>query len=538
MRMVKTMKIDKKNIIVLSVLAFMVVVFAAVTTTLVINGNLAIRTNNEDFNNNVIFTKAETENGEVSISDDGKTITYNSNTLKNLGQIENLDFTVTNKSRQYDAEASIECIFSDDNNIMNKYLDIEINPTHFDLEATESKDGRLSLELIRSYIGDQATVELKCTINVEAIERDSLSDPYTEPEKENFLMARVNGDKIWKHTANIKSITFENKMSADKEATITYDMSLNQDKSIMAYLVPNAEDSTKYDVYIEADGKIMAPENSSNYFSGFGKMETIENIDYLDTSNVTDMSFMFAGSSGLKSLDLSSFNTSKVTNMMQMFVSCANLTTLNLKGFDTKNITTMSQMFAYCGNLTNLDLSSFDTSNVTDMSLMFYNCYKLPSIDISSFDTSNVTNMSLMFYNCNSLVNLNLSNFNTSKVANMSNMFYNMQNLTNLDISSFDTSGATNISRMFMNCSALTNLDLSKFNTNKVTDISSIFYGCTSLIDLDISGFDITNVQSGSDAFRGINASVVIKINNATVKGWAVGTSGNKLTDANFTIIP
>jgi len=349
MWMVKTMKIDKKNIIVLSVLAFMVVVFAAVTTTLVINGNLAIRTNNEDFNNNVIFTKAETENGEVSISDDGKTITYNSNTLKNLGQIENLDFTVTNKSRQYDAEASIECIFSDDNNIMNKYLDIEINPTHFDLEATESKDGRLSLELIRSYIGDQATVELKCTINVEAIERDSLSDPYTEPEKENFLMARVNGDKIWKHTANIKSITFENKMSADKEATITYDMSLNQDKSIMAYLVPNAEDSTKYDVYIEADGKIMAPENSSNYFSGFGKMETIENIDYLDTSNVTDMSLMFYNCYKLPSIDISSFDTSNVTNMSLMFYGCRVLNTIIYgDNFIYANAANVEYMFSGC----------------------------------------------------------------------------------------------------------------------------------------------------------------------------------------------
>ncbi|MBR3339541.1 MAG: BspA family leucine-rich repeat surface protein [Lachnospiraceae bacterium] len=39
----------------------------------------------------------------------------------------------------------------------------------------------------------------------------------------------------------------------------------------------------------------------------------------------------------LKNLDLNSFNTSNVTDMSFMFYECENLTNLNLSGFDTSN---------------------------------------------------------------------------------------------------------------------------------------------------------------------------------------------------------
>lgn len=76
------------------------------------------------------------------------------------------------------------------------------------------------------------------------------------------------------------------------------------------------------------------------------------------------------------------------------------LEALDLSGSDTSNITDMSYMFANCEALTTLDLSSFDTSNVTNMSYMFYNCYSLTTLDLSSFDTSKVTNTEGLFYGC------------------------------------------------------------------------------------------------------------------------------------------
>ena len=163
-----------------------------------------------------------------------------------------------------------------------------------------------------------------------------------------------------------------------------------------------------------------------------------------------------------------------------------NGTSLDLSSFDTSNVTNMSYMFYYCQNLTSLDVSNFDTSNVTDMSGMFNDCRNLTSLDVSSFNTTNVTSMSRMFYNCTNLTSLDLSNFNTSNVTTMSYMFYYCQNLTSLDVSNFNTSNVWTIDNMFNNCTKLTSLDLSNWNVANITrsyDTSSAFRNCTALID-------------------------------------------------------
>jgi len=55
-----------------------------------------------------------------------------------------------------------------------------------------------------------------------------------------------------------------------------------------------------------------------------------------------------------------------------------------LSSFDTSNVTNMSYMFEGCTGLTNLDLSSFDTSKVTNMGSMFYNMTNLKTIYVST----------------------------------------------------------------------------------------------------------------------------------------------------------
>ena len=130
------------------------------------------------------------------------------------------------------------------------------------------------------------------------------------------------------------------------------------------------------------------------------------------------------------------------------FYLADNLTTLDLSNFDTSQVTDMSYMFDDADNLTTLDLSNFDTSKVTNMDHMFSNTYNLTTLDLSNFNTSKVTNMDSMFFT-SGLTSLNLSSFNTSKVTDMSYMFYDMRNLTSLDLSNFDTSKVTNMNSMF-----------------------------------------------------------------------------------------
>ena len=146
---------------------------------------------------------------------------------------------------------------------------------------------------------------------------------------------------------------------------------------------------------VAAPGTVL-PSNSSQLFNNFVALESID-LQNADTSNVTDMCYMFRGCSSLSSLDLSSFNTSNVTEMNYMFYYCEELKSLELSNFNTTNVTDMEYMFSGCKALTSLDLSSFNTSNVTNMISMFDNCLALTSLDLSNFDTSNVEAMYRMF---------------------------------------------------------------------------------------------------------------------------------------------
>ena len=142
-----------------------------------------------------------------------------------------------------------------------------------------------------------------------------------------------------------------------------------------------------------------------------------------DTSNITDMSYMFQNCIDLTSLDLSGWNTSNVTDMSYMFAYCSSLAYLNLSGWDTSKVTSMNSMFNGYNSLTSLTLSNFDTSNVTDMGSMFSNCIDLTSLDLSGWDTSKITSMSGMFNDCSGLTFLKLSGWNVSNVTNMNDMF-------------------------------------------------------------------------------------------------------------------
>ena len=69
-------------------------------------------------------------------------------------------------------------------------------------------------------------------------------------------------------------------------------------------------------------------------------------------------------------------------------------------GFNTSNVTDMSYMFSQCFSLTSLDVSIFNTSNVTNMAAMFGSCHSLSNLELSNFNTSDVTNMCQMFWGC------------------------------------------------------------------------------------------------------------------------------------------
>ena len=276
----------------------------------------------------------------------------------------------------------------------------------------------------------------------------------------------------------------------------------DSDYEIKLWLDPTSK--TAY--YYTEPEKVYLNEDSSKMFNRESLEQKIENILELDlsnfdTSNVTDMSYMFYGMSNLTTLDLSNFDTSKVTDMHSMFFDMANLTTLNLSNFDTSKVTDMQSMFYCMSNLTSLDLSNFDTSKVTDMQSMFYGMANLTTLNLSNFDTSQVTDMNCMFSGLDDLITLNLSSFDTSQVTNMANMFDEMYNLTTLNLSNFNTSNVTYMGEMFRKTTNLTTLNLSSFNTSQVTNMQEMFDGMLNLTTLDLSNFDTSKVTDMSNMF-------------------------------------
>ncbi len=392
----------KRKYVVIVLVLMLVIGFAAVTSTLVINGILNIGENKDDFK--IIFTSASidrTKRNDV-ISRDKTVINYETKILSTIDEESVLDYEVTNTSRNYDAEVDIVCNVVDENDNAiegnNIYVDMTYEPNKMILLSGETKKGKITARLIKA-VTEPMDINIKCTLTGTAKERDTLGDEYIDPDKTGgTLMAYSNDTAFWKHKTNITKVVFENTLTPHETSEeLIYDVSVAQDGSVMSYLVPNEEDTTKYTLYINSDGKVLANSSSVSLFDYFPNLQKIEHLEYLDTSNVVNMESMFSNCSSLTTLDLSSFDTSNVTNMSQMFLGCRNLTTLDLSNFNTINVTDMRSMFSYCGNLTSLDIGNFDTSNVTDMICMFQNCSSLTTLDISNFDISVEASTSAMF---------------------------------------------------------------------------------------------------------------------------------------------
>ena len=259
---------------------------------------------------------------------------------------------------------------------------------------------------------------------------------------------------------NIVSATFLDNNKVPSNAAESWNVSEDKENGeVLAWVVPNSSDNTKYDLYIGAKGGVIANIDSSFLFYNFQNVVNINFDDNFDTSNSTDMSRMFNNCTSLVSLDLSNFDTRNVTSMYAMFcmwnidsdsVLENNLSSIIFgKNYVTSNVINMRSMFAGLIKLQNLDVSSFDTSNVTTMYHMFLDCHSLTELDLSNFDTSNVTNMESMFLSCKNLTELNLCSFNTKKVTNMKWMFQFTISLKNVYVSSNWSTSQADTSNIF-----------------------------------------------------------------------------------------
>lgn len=250
-------------------------------------------------------------------------------------------------------------------------------------------------------------------------------------------------------------LTFYNDHQRLSHSEITYGIEIIESSNFFMnvgpewYIPDDNEYSNINGVVFDPSFASARPKNTYNWFAKMRFLDDITGIEYLNTSEVTNMANMFKGCINLTAIDLSHFNTSKVTDMEYMFQDCQQLLQLDLSHFNTSNVTNMEGMFDGCQRLSQLDVTNFNTSNVTNMEYMFHDCQRLLQLDLSHFDTGSVTTMRGMFGNCESLNSIDMRSFNTQNVTDMNAMFFYCQSLITLELSSFNTSNVRNMSQMF-----------------------------------------------------------------------------------------
>lgn len=198
-----------------------------------------------------------------------------------------------------------------------------------------------------------------------------------------------------------------------KNALKTYDLT---DKTKEGKVTGWIEKNKSTILFIGSEGTIVFPENSRMLLSAhnpFWNLREVEKITFenIDTSEVTDMSYMFSALKAIKELDLSTFNTSHVQIMDDMFEDCISLEKINLKSFNTENVISMEEMFFECSSLEFLDLGSFSTKNVEDFAFMFTGCTRLKVLNLRSFNTEKAKYIGKMFSDCENLMLLDISSF-------------------------------------------------------------------------------------------------------------------------------
>jgi len=161
---------NRKKCYILIFVLMLIIGFAAVSTTLVINGTLNINGNADDFD--VYFSAATITDGGTVSGIGSKTLTFSTHTLKNINEISTLDYTVYNNSTEYDADVTISCVASTESDYftVTSTFDGEsvtdvANTTAITMAAQEKKDGKIVIKQTKTYAEeDDLSVEYKCII--------------------------------------------------------------------------------------------------------------------------------------------------------------------------------------------------------------------------------------------------------------------------------------------------------------------------------------------------------------------------------------
>ena len=203
-----------------------------------------------------------------------------------------------------------------------------------------------------------------------------------------------------------------------------FDLSNNQDGSILAYVVPTSESFSEYKLVVVGNGSggILLNEDSSHMFEWFTNLKEIKGMDLLRWGNVKNNDYMFAYS-GIETIDLS--NATIIGE--GTFSGCENLTSITIPG----SVTSIGDAaFIMCSSLTSVTIPNSVTSIGSNT---FKDCTSLASIVIPNSVTSIGQSA---FYSCASLTSITIPD----SITSISDYAFAYSSLTSITIPNSVTS--------------------------------------------------------------------------------------------------
>ncbi len=353
------------------------------------------------------------------------------------------------------------------------------------------------------------------------------------------------------------TLTFYYDTQRSSRTGTTYDLNTGSNEPIWLLPIDDSgpESICDYVTRVVFDPSFAGARPTTTYcwFYDMSNLETIEGMEYLNTSEVTNMEYMFCYCSKLRTICVGNgWTTASVIESSGMFDGCTSL--VGGKGTTYSSSNPADKTYAHIdggpsnpGYFTEKGPEAYACYTSSNTTLTFYydnqhasrpgTTYFLNTADNypgwytdgnnasvtkvvfnSSFANARPTTTYCWFLNMQNLQSITgMSYLNTSEVTNMYGMFGYCTSLTSVDLSHFNTSKVTNMSCMFAFCGSLTSLDLSHFNTSNVTEMAIMFALCESLTSLDLSHFNTSNVTNMENMFQGDSNLRTVYVGN----GWS-----------------
>lgn len=291
----------------------------------------------------------------------------------------------------------------------------------------------------------------------------------------------------------------------------------------------------------ENAGKIKLGYGVKNLFSNFANLETINNLDLFDTSNVEDMSGMFSSTPKLKNINgTKDWDTSRVTDMSSLFEE-SGISSINpISNWDVSHVDHMQLMFRNTKNLRTvhgLD-EKWNTSNVIDMANMFEGGAIESADGIRNFKTRNVNNMSHMFYQAHNLSNVKGITWDNTYCGEATGMFEESGLTTTEGLEVFTNENLLSMGRMFMNANKLEDIKaLENWDISNTNDIGKMFSGTTSLKEANLGKWKTSYVSNIVGLFENSGVKKITGLENWDTKNvWNMGKAFSNTP--NLTQIP